>query len=121
MAQKVISLSLPQWAWLSGGEHEKGGDPLQGRNVVLHVRSASVVEFFETENFVPNGNVKSYRFDYKNAYGETEEHIAVLHYSAACDNEDVIDDILKAAARWYCKAMRWEDDNIIEGDIASMN
>lgn len=118
---KTIEVNLPEWAWLSGGEHEKGGDPLEGRNLVLHVRSASVIEFFEDGYFMPNGEVKSHTFTYNNAYGQTERHIAVLHYSAGCDDVDVINDILVAAAEWYCNYMAWEDNNIIADDIARHN
>lgn len=121
MATKVIDLTLPEWAWLSGGEHEKCGDPLDCRNVVLHVRSASVIEFLEADNFVPNGNVQCHNFSYKNAYGQTEQHIAVLHYSAACDDSEMINDILAAASEWYCDYMKWEDNNIIANDIARQN
>lgn len=121
MSSKFISVTLPEWAWLNGGEHEKGGDPLEGRNIVLHVRSASVIEFFDQGSFMPNGDVQSYGFCHKNTYGVTERHVAVLHYCVATNDKAVIDDILKAAAKWYCDYMRWEDDNILESDIASMN
>ena len=121
MANKIINVNLPEWAWLSGGEHEKNGDQLDGRDVVLHVRSASVIEFFEADNFVPNGNVQSHTFSYKNAYGQTERHIAVLHYCAGTQDKDIISDILVAATEWYCKYMEWEDNNIIADEIVRQN
>lgn len=119
--EKIIEVKLPEWAWINGGEHEEGGDPLEGRNVILHVRSASVIEFFEEGYFMPKGEVQSHTFTYDNAFGQTERHIAVLHYSAACDDAEVIHDILVAASEWYCAYMKWEDNNIIEGEIASQN
>ncbi len=119
MASKIINVNLPEWAWVSGGEHEKGGDPLDGRSVVLHVRSASVIEFFEEDDFVPAANVQSYKFSYKNAYGGTERHIAVLHYCTETDDKEVIREILVAASKWYCRYLTWEDNNI--GNSAFLN
>lgn len=121
MAKKLVNLSLPEWAWLSGGDHERGGDQLEERTVVYHVRSATVIEFFEAENFIPNGNVRSYTFNFTNSFREKERHIAVIHYSAACDDPDTLDKILKAAAEWYCDYLTWEDRNIMGGELASMN
>ena len=115
----MTNLTLPEWAWLDGGDHEKGGDPLEGRNVVLHVRSASVIEFLEPGNFVPARNVQSYAFTYKNIYGCTERHIAVLHYCAVASDKKLIGDILVAASEWYCQYLTWEDGNIIKGETAS--
>lgn len=121
MADKLVSLTLPEWAWLNGGEHEKGGDPLEGRNVITHVRSASVIEFFLEDDFVPNTNVLTYAFSYRNPEGITERHIAALHYSATHEEPEVLRDILKRAARWYCDYMKWEDENIINEELASLN
>ena len=121
MASKIIDVALPEWVWLNGGEHERGGDPLAGRDVIYHVRSASVIEFFEDGCFVPNGNVLSHTFSYKSFDSEVEHYIAVLHYSAACDDGDVLHEILSAAAKWYCDYLSWEDNNIINEDLAGYN
>lgn len=121
MKAKIINLNLPEWAWLGGGDHEKGGDPLAGRNVVLHVRSASVIEFLEEGSFMPAPGVKTYDFTYRNIAGADERHIAVLHYSACCDDAEILEEILKRAADWYCDFMAWEDRNIAASEGAPLN
>lgn len=119
--KKIIDVTLPEWAWLDGSDHENNGNQLDGRDVLLHVRSASVIEFFEEGDFVPNSTAKCHRFEYANADGDTERYIAVLHYCAATNDESIISDILKAASEWYADYMEWEDRNIIESDRASLN
>ena len=121
MKTKIVDLTLPEWTWIDGGEHEKGGDPLAGRSIIFHVRTASVVEILLNENFVPKGNVKSRRFNYRNNYGIVEKYIAVLHYSATCEDAEVIDDILQSAGDWYLHYLIWEDNNIHDEDIAALN
>lgn len=119
---KIVSLTLPEFAWLSGGEHEKGGDPLKGRNVVMHVRSASVIEFFLEGDFVEaSDSILKYPFVYRNLVGIKETHVAVLHFSAAVDDREVLFDVLKKAASWYCEYMMWEDNNIENEKNISLN
>lgn len=121
MSVKITNLSLPEWAWVSGGDHEPSGDPLEGRNVVLHVRSATVIELLEEDSFMPAPGVKTFKFTYRNFAGVNERHIAVLHYSAACDDAEILEEILESAAEWYCDYMKWEDNNIATSEIAPLN
>ncbi len=118
---RLVNLTLPEWVWLNGGEHEKGGDPLEGRNVIMHVRSASVIEFFEKDAFNPAPGVRTHEFEYLNIEGDVETHVAVLHYSAACDDPEILDEILSEASKWYCKYMTWEDNNIISNGTIPFN
>lgn len=120
--KKLIDVTLPEWVWLNGGEHEKGGDPLNGRNVIMHVRSATVIEFFLEDDFVEaSDSILKYPFVYRNLVGIKEKHVAVLHFSAAVDDRDVLFDILKKAASWYCEYMMWEDNNIENEKNISLN
>lgn len=114
---EIVNLTLPEWAWMHGGDHELGGDPLRGREVVLHVRSATVVEFFLTDNFVPGPDTKYHIFSYNNTFGFNERHTVALHYSAACDDDETLHQILVEAAKWYCGFMDFEDSVIIENEI----
>ena len=118
---KIINVTLPEWVWLNGGEHEKGGDPIEGRNIVMHVRSASVIEFFLADDFVPGPNVATFSFKYNNIAGFEESHIAALHYCATHEDPDTIQEILERAAQWYCEYMKWEDNNLIADKIARQN
>lgn len=121
MSERIIDLHLPEWAWISGGDHEPSGNPLEGRDIVLHVRSASVIEFLEESSFIPAPEVKTYNFTYCNIAGITERHIAVLHYSAACDDAEILEEILERSSRWYCNYLRWEDSNIAASEVAPLN
>lgn len=122
MTYRLIDLNLPEWAWLSGGDHELNGDPIKGRNIVLHVRSASVIEFFERDNFIPaSDEICTYNFDYNNDVGLTEQFTAAMHYSATVDDIEAKNDILRAASEWYCDYLTWEDNNIATNELAGLN
>lgn len=109
-----ISLTLPEFAFVEGSGHEKGGDPLYGRNVILHTRSASVMEVFLKEEVVLNEDVISFNFSNTNKFGIKERMIIALHYSATldkiADRDTIIEDVLKPAAIWYCGYCDWEDE-----------
>lgn len=109
-----ISLTLPEFAFVEGSGHEKGGDPLYGRNVILHTRSASVVEVFLKDDVVLNDDILSLNFSNANSLGIKEKLIIALHYSAtldkSIDRDMIIEDVLKPAAIWYCGYCDWEDE-----------
>jgi hypothetical protein len=109
-----ISLTLPEFAFVEGSGHEKGGDPLYGRNVILHTRSASVMEVFLKEEVVLNEDVISFNFSNTNKFGVKERMTIALHYSATldkiADRDMIIEDVLKPAAIWYCGYCDWEDE-----------
>lgn len=113
--EKVINLTLPEFAWVESSGHD--GDILTGRSVILHTRTASVVEIFPEENVFPKPGVISFTFINTNALGLKEHFAALLHYSAtldqATDKQEIIDRVLTPAARWFCDYCDWEDKNII--------
>lgn len=108
--------TLPEFAFIEGSWHEKDGDPLQGRIVILHVRSAAVIEIFDREDVVLNDNVLTYKFSYTNNFGIKEPMVAALHYCATldvkADSAFIKEEIMKPAAQWYCDYCGWEDKNI---------
>lgn len=116
---EVRDLILPEFAFVEGwGDH----NILKGRNVVLHTRTASVIEMLPEENALAlRADVLTYKFDYINAYGIVEHFIAVLHYCATLDKEldgELIrKKILAPAASWFCEYMEWEDKNIINNGV----
>lgn len=119
-----VNLTLPEWAWLNGGEHENGGDPLIGRNLILHIRSASVIEILERDLTELHNDVISYEFDYMNSLGLEEKFVVALHHSPLLDAEDdyfQIMGILKSCAKWYMDYCDWEDKNIVEEEISKFN
>ena len=109
---KLISLILPEFAFIEGSGHEKGGDPLFDRNVIIHTRSASVMEVFERANIELSNNVLSFKFSNRNIFEIKEPMVIALHYSATLDpfdNRGELLDILKKGAMWYCDYCDWED------------
>lgn len=108
---KPQELTLPEFAFLDGSEHED--NILKKRTVFQHIRSYTVFELFDKQDAVIlNTNVKKYEFEHINIYGVTEELILVIHFTFAPD-EDIIA-IFQKAADWYRAYCRWEDRNIEE-------
>lgn len=109
----IQELTLPAFAFVESSGHD--GDTLAGRNVILHVRSASVVEVFERDKVSLNPEALSFNFVNNNSFGVKERLTIVLHYSATLDTADremIINEILIPAARWFCDYCDWEDKNI---------
>ena len=114
MAHKLTNLTLPPFAFLDWA-HD---DSLDGRNVILHVRSASVIEILGGEQLpILKDDVITYEFNYG-----IEHNIAVLHYSAILEDKDeLIEQIMKPCADWYCTYCSWEDGNIINDNLSHIN
>lgn len=112
-----MNLTLPEFAFIEGSGHEKGGDPLYGRNVIMHIRSASIIEIFGRKDVALNPDVLTLKFSYTNRFGIKEPMIAALHYCATLDvkydSEMIKKEIIKPAAQWYCDWAEWEDENIV--------
>lgn len=112
----VKDLNLPEFAFIEGWGGNSN-DVLKGRNVVLHVRSASVIEMLPNEEILAlRAGVLTYKFDYINKYAVVEHYTAVLHYCATLDEkadaEMIRNEIMAKAAKWFCDYMEWEDENI---------
>ena len=110
----MIDLTLPPFAWVSSGGHD--GSNLDSRNVILHIRSMSIIEIFHYDDVVLNEEVLSYKFGYINRYGVKEKMIAALHHCSVldpvADREMIIEEIIKPAVDWYRDYCDWEDENI---------
>lgn len=106
-------LNLPAFAFLDANVGDK--DLLAGRTVILHVRSASVIEIFDRTDVILNEDVITYKFAYTNKEDVKERMIAALHYcmtlSSSTDREQIINEIIRPAAMWYCDYCTWEDNN----------
>ena len=114
MAPQLTQLTLPAFAFLEGSEHEK--NLLEGRTVIVHVRSASIVEIFDRADVSLNDDVLRLKFTYTNRFGIKEQLVAALHYTATLnpisEAELIKKEILIPAAQWYCNYCAWEDENI---------
>lgn len=102
MTAKIIDLTLPEWGFVSDG-----GDPdsWYGRNVLLHVRSMTVFEFFKESDVVLKGEVPSTRFTRRNcATGNDERWICAVHLSSVLDIEEdreMLDRITAGAVSFF--------------------
>lgn len=112
----VKDLNLPDFAFV-----EDWGDRsvLNDRNVILHVRSASVIEILDKEDVLAlREDVLTHEFDYINRWGAVERFVAVLHFSATLDKDAdrrmIMDKVIIPACDWFTKYMDWEDENIAE-------
>ena len=115
---KTSEITLPEFAFLDGHTHQ--GETLKARTVILHIRSASVIEVFSDEDIVMLADhVPKQTFRYINLFNVAEEHTFAIHYSFA--DVDDIPDILSTAARWYFDYLRWEDHGIISDSTATQN
>lgn len=114
--KKLIQLSLPDFAFVEGSEHEN--NMLSERTVILHIRSASVIEILDREDAYITEGALTYNFSYINHFGVKEPMVAVLHYCSSldkdADREMIIKEIMKPSAQWYCDYCTWEDKNIID-------
>lgn len=115
--EKLVNLILPEFAFVEGSEHEKN-NILSGRTVILHIRSASVIEILDRDNTFLTEGTLAYNFSFVNSFGIKEPMVATLHYSATLDKdvdrEMIIKEIMKPAAQWYCEYAKWEDENILK-------
>ena len=116
MKERIVELTLPEFAFVEGSGHEKT-NVLYGRNVILHTRTASVLEVLEWKMSAIKPEKLQKRFTYKNIFGIDEKLIIVLHYSATldevADRTMLMEEVIDPAIEWYCKYSDWEDLNIL--------
>jgi len=106
---------LPEWTFIDA--HSYFGNLLERRTLILHVRSASIIEIFDRDNI----DIVSFKKDFPlykfkcNSVAGTERLTAILHYSCTFgdDRDKIIDEILKPCAIWYCDYCVCEDNNIM--------
>lgn len=117
MSKQLIQLTLPEFAFLS----EDLNGELSGRNVIVHVRSMSIIEIIERENvLLYEPNVLYHKFDYENMFGENEKLVAMLHvcttFDKILDKEFIKQNIIKPACEYYMKFATMTDAEMLEED-----
>lgn len=117
MAKELIALTLPEFAFLSD---DLNGE-LRGRNVIIHIRSMSIIEIIERENvLLYEPNVLYHKFDYENMFGETEKLVAMLHLCTTLDKildkEFIRQNIIEPACEYYMKFATMADKEMMEDD-----
>lgn len=85
MAEEVVDLTLPEWGFISDGG---APDPWAGRDVLLHVRSMTIFEFFKEDNVVLKEDVKHSYFWRKNLVtGQREGWVCALHLTTLLSDD----------------------------------
>lgn len=112
--KKMIQLTLPEFAFVEG--YKGKDDELYGRNVILHVRSASVMEVFDKGVAFLSEDVITRTFKNASPVGVVEELVMALHHSPLLDlNTDrdyIVNEIMKPACKWYCDYCDYMDKEI---------
>lgn len=112
---RLIKLNLPEFAFVESSGHD--GDALSGRNIILHVRTASIIEILPEDRVFLNDRAIRHSFTNTNIAGGVEYLTAFLHYTATLDEitdkREIIERVLIPAAKWYCAYCDWEDMNIL--------
>lgn len=115
---KIRNFDLPEFALLDGDDGKE--DYLNNRIVVLHIRSATILEFIHKEDVAYlelNDDVPHLEFIYHNKILNIDENITcAVHYCATLDKIDdldtIITKIMKPAIEWYCNYLKNEDSNM---------
>lgn len=113
--EKIINLNLPEFAFVDSSGHD--GDILKNRNVIIHTRTASIIEICESDKVFFLKDVITFNFINTNSLGTKEKMTALLHYSATLDKnsdkQEIIERVLVPTAKWFCDYCDWEDRNIL--------
>lgn len=112
--KKMIQLTLPEFAFVEG--YKGKDDELYGRNVILHVRSASVMEVFDKGDAFLCKDVLTYTFKNVSSVGVTKDLVMALHHSPLLGLRTgidfIINEIMKPACKWYCDYCDYMDNEI---------
>jgi len=118
---KKIELNLPEWAFLDSNSHL--GNELGDRTIILHVRSASIVEILDEDFDEPIFFDETLTYEFQSYLGE--KLVAALHYCATLDiikdREMIMNQIIIPCANFYCEYSKWEDSNILGEKISKLN
>ena len=112
-----INLTLPDFVFFDGNTPQ--GNTLEGREVVFHVRSATVIEMFDDGTVKVDEDTCFFRYNYTNLLGMVEPKIAVVHYCATLDLKDgdsfdhFKKEVIKPAILWYLKDIACMDNEIM--------
>ena len=110
---------MPEWAFLDA--QNQTGNLLEGRDVLLHVRTHTMMEIFAVDEMQLNlrPEVLTRNFEYTNRMGVKEKHCIAMHYNLEFFTD--LDEVLDKAVKFYCDYLNWEDRNIIDEDTSKHN
>lgn len=110
---KIIVLTLPDYAFVNIFQEKKRNFPEKERVIILHTYSGSVIEIFDRKEVWLNNEVLKCKFSYINPQGKKKRLIAGLHTRKTLDewvNKDLLKKaIIIPALKWYCNYCTWKD------------
>lgn len=117
--KKQVNLTLPEWSFLEATSHL--GNTLEGRDILLHIRTHTMLEVFAIDEMELqlNPEVKFRKFTFKNSFGIVENYCFVIHYSLSEFSD--LDDVLNKAVKFYSDYLTWEDSNITDEHTSKHN
>jgi hypothetical protein len=121
---QLINYTLPEFGFIDSISHQ--GNLLEGRTVVQHIRSYTIVEVIAMDEVsLADFTTPTYAFMYNNPWGVTERHLLVLHFSLAWEApmpvNDTLLEIFEKIATWYSNYLQWEDHNITTDEEGKHN
>src|SRR4051812_21689628 len=121
---KLIDYTLPEFVFLDANCHT--GNALDGRTVMQHVRSATILEVVALDELLAHSFTQpTYEFEYENKVGIIERHMFVVHFSLMVElgepDEGGMHQVFQTCEKWYCDYLAWEDGNIDKDDKSVKN
>lgn len=114
---KFIEYTLPEIAFIDANCHT--GDPLDGRTVIQHIRTATILEAIDLSELAAHSFTQpTFKFEYLNRLGVFEQHVFVVHFSLMIEfgepHDGAMQEVFEKCREWYCDYLAWEDSNILE-------
>jgi hypothetical protein len=103
---------LPEWSFLVGISHE--GDILQGRTVLLHYPSYTILEVFPISDITTDYNFKGPTFQFQN---NSQKFLIYIHCTLSHD----VDKIFEETAVWYSEYLDWLEKNSLIEEKSKQN
>ncbi len=116
---KHTDYTLPEFTFFEATSHL--GNPLEGRDVLQHIRSYTILEIIALDSVMLMDFSKSqtHEFEYKNIVGIIEKHLFVLHFTLA--ESDELPEIFAKCEAFYKDYLTWEDNNLLNQAIHESN
>ena len=102
---RELKLSLPEFAWVFGSEYD-AGDATYGREILLHIPSAGIVEILTGINYIIPQNKAIHKFTGE-VFGDKVNNYTAVLLNYEIDNPGDMarlqQVVLAPAAEWYCR------------------
>lgn len=107
-------LSLPEFAFMDDDCH--GATKLNERTVIIHIPTLTIMEVVEAKDVILNSNIT-----YKTFEVTGEDLLICVHRSAYFNDKIKLLEVLDDAIKWYTDYCHWEDGNIKNNELSTLN